>query len=271
MADTPNESDPLVTRSVEPYVENGETSVHVHPQGASWRADDTNSAGHGVEGLTGEMDVSRGSTDMLGTSNSTRMAGISHGDGAGTYLDAGGAKRVIDATVGIGSHVDASNGHTDMPSIQTNTLTTANAPDVVSTPPRRNKPPDIPVSTAKRHPDEPNGCRNHADALNARTDVHSVGTDTKTTTNASETVRTSRNEPKTQNSPMETARWTPDAPNSCGSHVGGSSIRRDAHSIGNNTETPAKEVEHVRMRQYSSRTRNSPNGREIVMPKRILR
>jgi len=134
--DVPNESDPLVTRSVEPYVKNGETSMRVHLRGASWCADDTNGAGHGAEGLTGETDVSRGSMDMLGTSNSTRTDGISHGDGAGTYLDAGGAKHVIDVTVGVGSHADASNGHTDVPSVQMNALTTANAPETVSIPPK---------------------------------------------------------------------------------------------------------------------------------------
>jgi len=200
-ADVPNESDPLVTRSVEPYVENGETSVRVHLQGASWRADDTNGAGHGAEGLMGETDVSRGSTDMLGTSNSTGTAGISHGDGAGTYLDAGGAKRVIDATVGVGSHADASNGHTDVPSVQTNALTTANVTENVSIPRKRAKPLNSPKETARRRPDKPNGCGSHADTSSVHTDVHSVGSGTQTAGNETKSIRTRQNSSRTQDSP----------------------------------------------------------------------
>jgi len=211
-ADVPNESDPLVTRSVELYVENGETSVLVHLRGASWRADDTNGAGHGAEGLTGETDVSRGSTDMLGTSNSTGTAGISHGDGAGTYLDAGGAKRVIDATVGVGSHADASNGHTDVPSVQTNALTTANAKETVSTPRKRPKPPDSPSRSAKWTPDEPDGCGSHADASSVRTDAHCGGNETETAANETERVRTRRIGSKAQYSPGTRETTTPKRP-----------------------------------------------------------
>jgi len=133
-ADVPNESDPLVTRSVEPYVENGKTSVRVHLQGASWCTDNTNGAGHRVDGLTGEMDVSRGLTDMLGASNRAETAGISCGEGAGTYLGVGGAKCVVNATDGIGSRTDASTGPTDIPCVATHANIPANATQIVSIP-----------------------------------------------------------------------------------------------------------------------------------------
>jgi len=70
---------------------------------------------------------------------------------------------------------------------------------------------------------------------------------------------------------METARRHPDEPNGCGSCADGSSACTDVHSIGNATETAANGTETVRTRRIGSRMQDSPNGREIVMPKRILR
>jgi len=213
-ADVPNESDPLVTRSVEPYVENGKTSVRVHFRGASWCTDDTNGAGHGVDGLTGETDVSRGSTDMLGASNRAETAGISYGEGAGTYLGVRDAKRVVNATDGVRSRTDASTGPTDVPSVDTDAVTTANA---------------------------------------------------------TETVKTSRNEQKLLNSPSGTAKRTPDVPNGSGSHADASSVHMDTHCVGNATETATNEAEHVRMRQTDEETQGSPNAIEIATPKRARR
>ena len=149
---------------------------------------------------------------MLGTSNSTGTAGISHGDGAGTYLDAGGAKRVIDATVGVGSHADASNGHMDVPSIQTNALTTANAKETISTPRKRPKPPDSPSRSAKWTPDEPDGCGSHADASSVRTDAHCGGNETETAANETERVRTCQIGSKAQYSPGTRETTTPKRP-----------------------------------------------------------
>jgi len=200
-ADIPNESDPLVTRSVEPYVEDGKTSVHVHLRGASWRADDTNGAGHGVDGLTGETDVSRGSMDMLGASNRAETAGISYGEGAGTYLGVRDAKRVVNATDGVRSRTDASSGHTVVPSVETDARTTANDSRTVRTRQNESKTPNSPMETTRRRPDEPNGCGSHADASSASTHAHCVGNKTETAGNEAEHVRTHRNGSRTQNSP----------------------------------------------------------------------
>jgi len=69
------------------------------------------------------------------------------------------------------------------------------------------------------------------------------------------------------NSPMETAKWTPDVPNGSGSRADGSSVCRHAYCVGNETETAGNEAEHVRTRRNEPRTRNSPNGHDIATPK----
>ena len=57
-----------------------------------------------------------------------------HGEGAGTYLGAGDAKCDVKQMDGIGNHVDTLSGHSDMPSIETDTDMAANASQIVRTP-----------------------------------------------------------------------------------------------------------------------------------------
>jgi len=218
-ADTQNESKGLVTQSIEPESPNGGEIPRVRLRGTSPRAGDANGHANGadasssqVDASRGQADESRGSADVLGTSNSAETAGISCGEGAGTYLDAGGAKRVIDATVGVGSHAEASNGHTDVQSVQTDALTTADAPQTVSIPRNDSKTPNLPMETAKWHPDEPNGCGSRADGSSARTHAYCVGNETETAGNEAEHVRTRRNEPRTRNSPNGRDIATPKLP-----------------------------------------------------------
>ena len=208
----------------------------------------------------------RGLTDVLRTSNSARTAGISHGDSAGTYLDVRGAKRVVNATDGVGSHADASSGHWDVQSVETEAITPANATQIVSIPRKKTKPPDLPGGATRWTPDASDGLGDHADTSNIRTDVQSVETDALTPANEPETVRTTQND-STRNSPESAAKWTPDEPDGCGSHADGSSVHTDTQSVGNATGTATNEAKRVRMRQSSSRTRNSPNGRDIATPK----
>jgi len=202
LADTPNESEELVTTSVEPYVgDGGGTSVRVHLRCTGWRAGDANGPGRGTDVSNGQTDASRGLTDVLRTSNSARTAGISHGDSAGTYLDVRGAKRVVNATDGVGSHADASSGHWDVQSVETEAITPANATQIVSIPRKKTKPPDLPMETARWTPDAPNGCGSHADAPSVRTDASCVGNDAKTAENATRNVRTRQIGQRTRNSP----------------------------------------------------------------------
>jgi len=266
-ADAPNELTQLLTTTIESYVENGETDSRVCLGGTCWRADDANGVGNRADGSTGQADGLRGLTDVLRTSNGTETASKSHSDEAGTYLGVGDAKRVVNTTDGVGSRMDALTGHRDVQCVETDAYITANATETVSAPRKRPKPPDSPFGTTRTAPDEPNGVGDHADGSTVRTHASCVGNDAKTAVNATETVSTPRKESKTQNSPMETARWTPDEPDGCGSHADASSVRRDAHCGGNETETAADEAERVRTHQNESRTRNSPNGREIAMAK----
>ena len=134
-------------------------------------------------------------------SNDAGMAGMSDGEGAGTYLDARGAKRVVDARDGIGSQSDMSSGHSDMPSTETDVNRSANAMENVSIPRIKEKPPDIPMEITRGHPDEPDGCGNSADTSSMQTDAHSIGEETETAANETENVRKRQKEARIQNSP----------------------------------------------------------------------
>jgi len=197
----------------------------------------------------------RGLTDVLRTSNKAETDGMSNGERAGTYLGVRDAKRVVNATDGVEGQTDASTGLTDVPSVYTDAIITANAPDIVSTPRKRQKPPDLPGGATRWTPDASDGLGDHADTSNIRTDVQSVETDALTPANAPENVRS---EPKMLNSPSGTTRWTPDAPNGCGSHVEGSSVRRDAQSVETDAITARNEAERVRTSRNAPKMQDSP-------------
>ena len=217
--DAQNELTQLLTTTVEPYVNDGDTNACVHLKCTSWRAGDTNGVGDRTDGSKGQADVSRGRadeskgwTDTLDVANGAETTGVSHGDGAGTYLSVRDAKRVVNATDGVGSQLDASSGHWDVPSVETDAITPENAPENVSIPRKREKPPDSPMETAKRTPDVPNGSGSHADASSVHTDTHCVGNETETTENAPKNVRTRRIERKAENSPNGRDIATPEVP-----------------------------------------------------------
>ena len=172
----------------------------------------------------------------------------------------------LNATNGVRRHADALTGPTDVSSVETDAYSTANATEFVSTTPRCKKPPDLPSQSPRWAPDEPNGFGDHADASSVRTDAYCVGNDTTTTVNATETVSIPQNEQKQLNSPMETAKRTPDVPDGSGSRADGSSVRRHAYCVGNETETAGYEAERVRTRRIGSRTQDSPETREIATP-----
>jgi len=256
--DAQNELAQLLTTTVEPYVSDGDTNACVHLKCTSWRAGDANGPGRGTDGSRGQADGRRGWTDTLGVPNKAETAGISRDEGAETYLGVRDTKRVVDATNGIGSHADASNGHTDVPSVDTDAIYTAYATQNVSIPRKRAKPPDSPISAAKRTPDEPNGCGDPTDTSSVRRDTPSVGTHAITPANASVNSRTRQNEPKPTNSPMENEQQIPGEPNGHGSHADASSVRRDAHCAGNGAETTADETEIVRTSRNRLKPLNSP-------------
>ena len=266
-ADIPNESEALIIVSVASESPDGGGIPRVHLGGTRLCTGAANGCGNRTEGLTGQVDGLRGWMDTWSTSNKAETDGMSNGERAGTYLGVRDAKRVVNATDGVEGQTDTSTGPMDVPSIYADAIITANATEIVSTPPKRQKPPNSPIGPAKRCPHEPNSCSGHTDTSSVHTDVHSIKTDALTTANMSETVSKRRNEPEMPNSPMETAKQHPDEPNGCGSHADGSSARTHMYCVGNDMQTATNEAESVRTHQNGSMTQNSPNGCDIAMPK----
>jgi len=266
MADTPNESETLVIASIESESPDSGGIPRVHLGSTSSRAGDANGCGNRADASSCQADASTGSTDVMGTSYRAETDGMSNCEGAGTYLGAGGTNRIVNATDGVGSQSDASTGHGDVPCDETHANSTANATQNIRTPRKPKKPPDSPMQAERQHSDKPNGFGNHAEASSGHTDVPSVETDALTTVDEAEIVRTSRNESKMEDSPMETAKRTPDVPNGSGSHTDASSVHTDTHCVGNATETTENATKNVRTRTKESETRNSPNGRNIATP-----
>jgi len=85
-ADTPNESDTLVIKSITSESPNSGGIPRVHLGSPSWHAGDMNGPGNRADVSRGQADESRGSTDALNMLNNTETAGISCDEGAGAYL-----------------------------------------------------------------------------------------------------------------------------------------------------------------------------------------
>ena len=71
--------------------------------------------------------------DTLNMLNGTETTGISCGENVDTYLGAGRVNQLVDQSNSVGSHMDTSSRHADMPSIQTDARTTANMPENIRT------------------------------------------------------------------------------------------------------------------------------------------
>ena len=177
--------------------------------GGMWmRMVDANGLGDRADGPSCEPDGLRGLADGSGAQpdapsvlNDAEMVCVSHGEGAGTYLGTGDAKRGITETDGVGIHADASTGQTDAPSVETNAIKPENDPETISIPRMKEKPPDLPMETTRGHPDEPDGCGNPADMSSICTDTHSIGVGTETAEIETGNVRIRQNGSNTQNSP----------------------------------------------------------------------
>ena len=175
--------------------------LSVYLGGTCWRADDAYGPGNGADASRGRTDVLRGRTDAPNASSTPETACVSHSEGAGTYLGTGVPKRLVNATDGTGIHADTSCVRMDAQSVGVDTQTAGNETKNVRTRRTEEKMQNSPSRAAKRAPDEPDGCREHADASTVRTDAYSVETDTETAANKAESVRTRRIGRKTRNSP----------------------------------------------------------------------
>ena len=112
--------------------------------GTRWHVCDVEGLGDRADGLSCEMDGSRRQMDASRASNRPETAVVSHSEGAGMYLGAGGAKGDVEVTDGIERHVHMLTGHGAVPSIKTDMIIPARAPDSVSIPRKWIKPPDLP-------------------------------------------------------------------------------------------------------------------------------
>ena len=126
-------------------------------------------------------------------------------------LCSGGILRVCLGNRADGSrdHADVLSRQTDAPSIKTDLDRPANKPENVSIPRKREKLPNLPIGTAKRTPDKPDGCRNLADTSSVYTDMHSIGNGMETPENETVNVRKRQIGQKTRNSPNATEIVTP--------------------------------------------------------------
>ena len=239
---SPNELDTLVTLSIESEIPDSGETPRVRLGSVHWPADNANSLGSRTEMLEGQTEMSRAQMDTLNTSNGPETAGMSNGKGAETYLGAGDAKRDVHKTDGIESHADGSIGRRDTPSVQTDALMPANAPETIRPPQFESKRPNSPADAAMQCSNEPDGCRD-------RTDASSMHTDAETAVNAPAIVRTTRKRGKPPNSPTQSAKQLSDKPNSCGYHLDRSDGRMDMQNAGNKMETPADEAETISMRR----------------------
>jgi len=81
-ADTPNESETLVTMSIESESPDGGEIPRVRLRGTNPRAGDANGHANGTDALRGRADESRGLADALNASNRAGTAGMRDGEGA---------------------------------------------------------------------------------------------------------------------------------------------------------------------------------------------
>ena len=188
-ADSPNELTEFIALSIELEDLGSGDTPRVYLGSTRVQMGDANGPGHGTDASRGQTDRSNGRTDTLSVSNHAETACVSHGEGAETYLGAGGMKRPVHETDGIEGHADASSGHPDVSSIETDARISANEPESVRLPQKKVKPPDLPSRSARTPPDEPNGVGDHTDASNARTDVQGDGNEAEMSEKDSVNVR----------------------------------------------------------------------------------
>lgn len=138
---------PAIMQGGVPDDDDGKTSALICLGGTRWHAD-----GPGNR------------TDAPNMSNSTETAVMGHGDGA---------RCGVEVADGIESHEDASIGHIDAQTVETDADTT--------------------IEAARQRSDNSNAIRNPTDAPRVRTDVHNIANNTQTIENAPRIVRTHQN------------------------------------------------------------------------------
>ena len=219
----------------------------------NYHADDLNGPRNQTDGSLGQTDVSRCQVDTSNTLNIAEIGGISHSEGAGTYLGPGDAKHSVREMDGVGSHVDTSTWSTDIPSIQTDVLIPAITPDTISTCPTEAKQPDPLTMGANSCVNEMDRLRNHPRTLNMCMQM-------TTPANEAGNISMCPNNQKMPNPPISTTKQFPDKPNGHGNLPDTSNMATDIPSIGSNMKTAEHVSRNVRSHRNSLKTKNSPTG-----------
>ena len=199
-ADSWNESETLVTTSIELEDPDSSEIPCVCLGGTHWHVGDASGPGRRTDGLTsqtdaarGQADVSRYWTDTLIVSDSAEMAVMSDSEGAGTYPGIRDVKHLILEMDGARNHADMSSGCGNILSVETHAIKPTNETANIRLPHKKVKPPNIPVEAAWQHSDEPNGFGDATDALSMPTDGPSIEMEMEMPANETQNIRTLRN------------------------------------------------------------------------------
>ncbi|KIM66801.1 hypothetical protein SCLCIDRAFT_1210857 [Scleroderma citrinum Foug A] len=260
LAASPNESETLVTASIESETPHSSETPRVCLGSANWRTDDLNGLGGQTDGSHGGVDVSRGQADIPGMSNHAETAILGHRDDPSTHLGAGDVKHDVDEMDGLGSHMDALSGCTDTPSVQTNALIPRDASDTVSIPRTKPKPPNLPGEGARLALNKLNDFGSHTDVLSLQTDAPSVQTGARTTANKVQIVKTLQIESNLPKSLTRGEKWPVNETNSHGNPTEMSSARTGSQNVETDVKTAENASRIVRMRQNKQKPQNLPAG-----------
>jgi len=219
---------------------------------------DTKRAVDETDSLGGHADASNGHTDAHSVETDARKPETAQEHVRHTRIElkrpdspSGDAKHAVDETDGIGSHADASSGHRDALNALNNAgiggISNGDEPTTY-----------LGAGDAKRGVDATDGFGSRMDTSSGLTDVPSVQTDARTTTNAPQIVRTPRKRSKRPNSPVETEQRHSDHPNGLGNRADTSSSRTNVQSVGNDALTAANAQQSVRTRPRNSKPPDLP-------------
>jgi len=260
LAATSNESDKLVTISIESENPDSGEIPQVRLGSVRRHADDANGPRDRADALEGQTDESRGWADTLSVPHSAETLVVSHRTGAGTYLSTGDAKRAVDETNGTESHADASSCHRDTLSVETDVLNASNNPETGGISNGEGVSTYLGTRDANRAVDETDGIGSHADTSTGHEDAHSVQTDVDTPTIAPETVSIHPIEAKPPDPPAGSTTSRSDATDGFGNHADRSSMHTDAQSGGNERGRAVNTPETVKICPLELKTPNSPPG-----------
>ena len=243
-------------RTATPGMSHGDDpSTYLDARDAKRNVDETDGLGSHADALGGHSDVPSVETDADTAAIAPAIVRTTRKRGKPPNLPAQSAKWLTDEPNGRGNHADTSSARTGSQNVETDVKTAENASRIVRMRQNKQKPQNLPAGDAKHAVDEMDGIGSH-------TGVPSVHTDALTPRNKPQTVKMPPNKPKPQDSPSRRAGWAPDESNGRGNRTDTLSACRDSHSVGNEMETAADEVENVRTGPNDSKTRNSPKTPE---------